>query len=121
MLTIRAEQMQALDEHMERQFARRMARSLHRFFPFRFPRANDTAAEEFAFACVKHAKTLGLQTEGGINRYANVCALIGTGFEATAWGIRAGLAPREDENRETAWLDRIVPIVEQRFRERRPA
>jgi hypothetical protein len=121
MLIIRAEQMQALDEQMERHFARRLAGSLRRFFPFRFARADDAAAEEFAFACVKHAKTLGLQTEGGIHRYANVCALIGTGFEATAWGIKAGLAPGEGENRETAWLDRIVPMVEQRFRERRPA
>jgi hypothetical protein len=121
MLIIRTEQMQALDEHMERQFARRLADSLRRFFPFRFARADDAAAEEFVFACVTHAKTLGLQTEGGINRYANICVLIGTGFEATEWGIKAGLAPREGENRESAWLDRIVPMVEQRFRERRMA
>jgi|HubBroStandDraft_6_1064221.scaffolds.fasta_scaffold2567489_2 hypothetical protein len=106
---------------MERQFARRLAGSLRHFFPFRFARADDAVAEEFAFACVKHAKTLGLQTEGGIHRYANVCALIGTGFEATAWGIKASLAPGEGEDREIVWLDRVVALVEQRFREGRPA
>jgi hypothetical protein len=119
MLSIRTEQMQTLDDLMERRFARRLALSLRRFFPFRFSSTEEATVEEFALACIKHAKTLGLNTECGINRYVNICALIGLGFEATPWGINAGLAPRDDESRETAWLDRIVPVVQQRFRERR--
>jgi hypothetical protein len=38
MLAIRTDQMQALDEQMERQFVRRLAGSLRCFFPFRFTR-----------------------------------------------------------------------------------
>src|SRR5207248_3179898 len=117
MLTIRAEQMRALDDHMERRFARRLAQSLRHFFPFRFARADTAAVEEFALACTKHAKNLSLSTEAGISRYANLCALIGIGFEGKEWGEKAGLAPRNWEDRDTAWLDRIVPLVEQRFRE----
>jgi hypothetical protein len=117
MLTIRPEQMQAIEDRIERQFARRLAVSLRQFFPSRFAGADADAVEKFALDCTKHAKALGVSTEGGITRYANICALIGIGFEAQPWGVRAGLAPQEGENRDAVWLDRIVPLVERRFRE----
>jgi hypothetical protein len=117
MLTVRADQVQALDEHVERNFARRLADSLRVFFPFRFSAADPAAVEKFALACIKHAKVLGLRSETGITRYANVSAVIGIGFEAKPLNGRIDLAPEDDENRDPAWLDRIVPLVEQTLRE----
>jgi hypothetical protein len=117
MLTVRADQMQALDEHIEANFAHRLADSLRAFFPFRLRGADPAVVEKFALACVKQAKALGLRSEAGITRYANLSTVIGIGFEAKPLNGRIDLAPRDDENRDPAWLDRIVPLVEQTLRE----
>ena len=118
MLQIAVEQMQAMESQTEANFARRLADTLAEFFPFRFTEGASAVTEEFALTCVRHAKTLGLRSEAAITRYANLCALMGIGFEAKPFASSADLSPRADENPEPAWLDRIVPIIEQMLRER---
>ena len=118
MLQIAVEQMQAMESQTEANFARRLADSLTEFFPFRFTEGASAVTEEFALTCVHHAKTLGLRSEAAITRYANLCALMGIGFEAKPFAAGASLCLLTDENPEPAWLDRIVPIIEQMLRER---
>lgn len=118
MLQMVIEQMDAMESQTEANFARRLAHSLAEFFPFRFAQSEPAATEKFALTCVGHAKTLGLRSEASITRYANLCALMGIGFEAKPFAAGAGLSRLADENPEPAWLDRIVPIIEQMLRER---
>jgi len=117
-LTIRNEQIQLFEERFEREFAARLAAHLRKFFPFRFVGRDDAVVQDFALRCVKHAKGLGVQSERGIAHYADLATLIGIGFEATDWGISADLVPQPHENHDHAWLDRIIPIIERRLRER---
>jgi hypothetical protein len=117
MLSIRAEQMHALDEQIEREFSHRLAHTLSVFFPSRFARLEPASVDEFALACVKRARSLGLHTEGSIARYANLCALVGIGFENTSAAANAGLAPSDTEDRDPSWLDRIVPLVQRMIAE----
>jgi hypothetical protein len=118
MLRISAEQMSVFEMQVETNFARRLAHTLIEAFPFRFVAGGVELPEEFALACARHAKDLGLRSESAITRYANLCTLIGLGFENKPFADNTGLSPTSVERLDPEWLDRIVPMVEELLRNR---
>lgn len=119
MLQVSQTQMALFDAQIETAFAARLGRELMRFFPFRFGVDGLGSPEVFALSCVRHAKRLGLRREVAITRYANLCTLLQVGFESNSFARSAALSPTGTEALDPAWLDRIVPLVEQMLRERR--
>lgn len=111
MLCISAQQMDFLNAQAEFRFARGLAQQIVEFFPLRFTEKSTGETEEFALACVRHAKSLGLLSESALTRYANLCALIGIGFETKPFAASTGLARENGEPLDPDWLDRIVPTV----------
>lgn len=118
MIKISAQQMQLLDAQGEANFASELAEELVRFFPYRFGQNGVAVPFDHALACIQHGRSLGLRTRGAITRYANLCTLMGVGFERTEFALNNSLAPRAGELLDPIWLDRIVPAVEQLLRNR---
>jgi hypothetical protein len=117
-IKISAQQMQLLDAHGEANFAATLAEELVKYFPYRFGQNGVAVPFDHALACIHQGKSLGLRARGAITRYANLCTLMGVGFECTEFAINNGLAPRDGELLDPIWLDRIVPAVEQLLRNR---
>jgi hypothetical protein len=111
-------QLRAIESRREGTLVRELARRLQDHFPFRFEAGGLGDPEDFAARCVAQAVALGLRQEAEIARYANLAVLVGVGFETGSFAQRENLAPLPGETCDAAWLDRIVPLMEDLLRTR---
>ena len=107
MLTIRYEQMQALDQAMQRQFERQMLAHLRAAFSSQTARSSDEYLTALIRQGIRNAAGYGVVNEFDVGRYIEYVLLYGPNFDSdskTAW---AGEILRTEEINGTQKMDRI--------------
>jgi len=93
MIQIRAEQMDALNRHMEEDFVERMTAHLRRFFPEWARMSGEQGVVRTVRLGMERARSYRITAERDVSRYIDVMAALGDDFDKEAWA--AGILNRD--------------------------